>query len=132
MDGGHPAASRSMADDLADWGKVVILETRGRHTGRRRRAAVGYVADADESLVVAAGDDQVHWALNLMAEPRCIVERDGARVEHRATVLDDAAHHATVAALIVKYGTPAERLGAGPAFRLTPTGLPPDADRPSA
>jgi deazaflavin-dependent oxidoreductase (nitroreductase family) len=121
-----------MADDLDDWGKVVILETRGRHTGRRRRAAVGYVGDADGSLVVAAADEQVHWALNLMAEPRCVVERHGARVEHRATVLDDAAHHAAVAALIVKYGTPAERLGAGPAFRLTPTGLPPDADRPSA
>ena len=81
---------------------------------------MGFIANADGSLLVAAGDESADWARNLTAQPRCFVERDGVRLEHRAARLDDIAHHATVAALIVKYGTPAERLGAGPAFLLTP------------
>jgi hypothetical protein len=48
------------------------------------------------------------------------VERDGVRTAHDARVVDDDIHHAVVTGLIVKYGTPAERLGAGPAFRLVP------------
>jgi hypothetical protein len=44
----------------------------------------------------------------------------------RAELLSDADAARAVAALILRYGTPAERLGRGPAFRLTRT-----ASRPS-
>lgn len=81
---------------------------------------VGFVEAPDGSLLVAASDTETHWALNLLAEPRCLVEREGDRLEHRAIPLDERDHHAAVAALIMKYGTPAERLGSGPAFRLVP------------
>jgi len=119
----------TMEHDLAEWGRVVILETTGRRSRRRRRVAVGFIELADGALLVAAGDDLTDWALNLMADARCFVEHEGARREHRATVLGDADQHHAVAALILKYGTPAERLGSGPAFRLTPRG---PWDSPSA
>jgi hypothetical protein len=73
---------------------------------------------------VAAADEDVHWARNLLADPRCLVERDGQLHPCRAAPLDAGARQAAVAALIVRYGTPAERLGAGPAFRLTPDPRP--------
>jgi len=116
-----------MEHDLADWGKVVILETSGRRSALPRRAAVGFVDEAGGTLLVAASDAMTDWALNLMAEPRCVVEREGARREHLATALEGVARHHAVAALILKYGTPAERLGPGPAFRLTPTDPVPSA-----
>jgi deazaflavin-dependent oxidoreductase (nitroreductase family) len=108
----------AMDEDLADWGKVIVLETNGRRTGRRRRATVGFVAEPDGSLVVAASTPGTQWALNLLADERCIVEREGARLSCRARPLSETERTAAVAALILKYGTPAERLGLGPAFRL--------------
>lgn len=111
---------QTLDEDLLRWGKVLRIETRGRHSGRPRRATVGFVEAPDGSLLVAAGHAEAHWALNLMAEPRCLVERQGIRLEHDAVRLDGRDHHAAVAALIARYGTPAERLGSGPAFRLVP------------
>jgi deazaflavin-dependent oxidoreductase (nitroreductase family) len=109
-----------MEDDLARWGKVVTLETIGRRSGLPRRVTVGFVADADGALRVAAAGETTRWAQNLIAEPRCHVELEGVRRACRALVLRDRERDATVAALIIKHGTPAERLGAGPAFRLVP------------
>jgi hypothetical protein len=42
-----------------------------------------------------------------------------------AVALSGADHSDAIVALILRYGTPAERLGAGPAFRL----VRPDAQR---
>ena len=116
----HDHLAPSLADDMAAWGKVITLVTRGRRSGRRRRVALGFVEAPDGTLLVAAADDLAEWALNLLAEPRCDVERDGRSYPCRAELLPDAGHHATVAALVLKYGTPAERQGGGPAFRLIP------------
>jgi deazaflavin-dependent oxidoreductase (nitroreductase family) len=105
---------------LARWGKVALVDTRGRRTGRPARAAVGYVEEPDGSLLVAAGDPDADWALNLEADPACLVtigERSGPFV---AEPLADPERNAAIAGLIVRYGTPAERLGSGPAFRLRP------------
>jgi deazaflavin-dependent oxidoreductase (nitroreductase family) len=110
-----------MDEDLAAWGKVVVLETIGRHSGRRRRAPVGFVTEPDGSLVVAASRPETQWAKNLLADGRCIVEREGARLACRAQPLDEPEREAAITALILKYGTPAERLGTGPAFRLART-----------
>jgi deazaflavin-dependent oxidoreductase (nitroreductase family) len=114
-----------MDADLAAWGKVIVLETRGRRSGRPRRAAVGFEVDAAGSLLVAAAAPDTHWAQNLAASPECIVEREGVRRPFRADSLDEPARQAAVTALILKYGTPAERLGGGPAFRLVPLEIDP-------
>jgi deazaflavin-dependent oxidoreductase (nitroreductase family) len=116
-----------MDHDLADWGKVAILETRGRRSGRPRRVAVGFIEEADGTLLVAASETMTDWALNLMLEPRCLVEREGSVAEYLATALEAVEQHHAVTALILKYGTPAERLGSGPAFRLAPSGPSPAA-----
>ncbi len=118
------AAGRSLTDDLAEelaaWGKVAILETTGRVTGRRARAAVGYLDQEDGSLLVAAGSIDADWALNLEADPRCGVEIGDRRFRADAVELEADERNAAIAGLILRYGTPAERLGRGPAFRLVP------------
>jgi deazaflavin-dependent oxidoreductase (nitroreductase family) len=108
-----------MADDLVDWGRVIELETRGRRTGLPRRVAVGYVAEADGSLAVSATDPETRWARNLQADPRCRVRDEQGWRDCVATALVGDAHRATVSALVLRYGTPAERLGSGPSFRLS-------------
>ena len=123
-------SSRSLEDDLAAWGKVIAIETHGRSSGRIRRAIIGYVTESDGGLLVAASDDATHWARNLMAQPSCTVESEGVRSGYRAARLEGPDAHAAVAALILKYGTPAERLGGGPAFRLLPVPPRPSAERP--
>ena len=112
---------RSMEADLTAWGRVITLETQGRRSGLPRRVSVGFVSEGGNDLLVAAGDADTHWAQNLIAEPRCRVELAGVRSRRRAELLGDEERRATVNGLILKYGTPAERLGAGPAFRLTLT-----------
>lgn len=97
-----------------------MLSTRGRVSGRTARAAVGFVEEADGCLLVAAGSPSAHWARNLAAYPYLTAawaERSG---RYRAQQLEGGAFAAAIAALILRYGTPAERLGRGPAFRLHP------------
>jgi len=105
---------------LAAWGKVLMIETRGRVTGTRARTAIGFVEVADGSWVVAAGSDDADWARNLDVEPRATVEMEGHRVGVIAEPLEGPERNRAVRELILRYGTPAERLGAGPAFRLRP------------
>jgi deazaflavin-dependent oxidoreductase (nitroreductase family) len=119
MEPDRPAPA-SMADDLAAWGKVITLETCGRHSGQPRRVTIGFVDERGGGLLVAAADDATQWARNLAADPRCQVERDSRRVAYLAAPLTGEARSSAIASLILKYGTPAERLGAGPAFRLVP------------
>jgi deazaflavin-dependent oxidoreductase (nitroreductase family) len=113
--------------DLADWGKVALLETHGRRTGRRISTPVGFIEEPDRSLLVAASDESTQWARNLAADPRCRVTLEGITTSRVAERLDAAGHDATVVALILRYGTPAEKLGAGPAFRLRSASRPPGA-----
>jgi deazaflavin-dependent oxidoreductase (nitroreductase family) len=113
-----PPDDRSLEDDLVAWGKTIRIETRGRRTSRARHATVGFVEESDGSLLVAASSHDTHWARNLSADPRCVVERADGRRDHMAWPLQGPAANQAVASLILKYGTPAERLGAGPAFRL--------------
>jgi len=114
----RPLMPDPYGEQLAAWGKVVLLETRGRVTGRTARTAVGFVDEPDGSLLVAAGDPGAHWAANLRAEPHCVARIGTRRAVCVAEELDGPDHARAVTELILKYGTPAERLGAGPAFRL--------------
>jgi deazaflavin-dependent oxidoreductase (nitroreductase family) len=109
-----------IGEQLTAWGKVATIESRGRTSGRATTAAVGFVEQPDGSLLVAAGDPNAEWARNLEAEPRCRVTTEDRTVEMLATPLDAAEAAHAVVELILKYGTPAERMGRGPAFRLRP------------
>ena len=111
-----------IADQLAGWGKIVIVETRGRITGRLARAGVGFVEQADGSLLMAAGEVSADWALNLQADPICSLRLESRMWVAVAELLAGPEQSMAIRELILKYGTPAERLGAGPAFRLRPAG----------
>ncbi len=107
-----------MEADLVAWGRVAQIETVGRVSGRPARAAVGFVEQPDGSLRVAAGSPRADWALNLLADPHCRVTVGAATWAAVAAPLEGAALAAAVRELILKYGTPAEGLGSGPAFEL--------------
>jgi deazaflavin-dependent oxidoreductase (nitroreductase family) len=111
---------QSIGEQLAGWGKVALIETSGRSSGRPASAAVGFVEEADGSLLVAAGADTADWVRNLRAQRRCRVTIGETTHDYEARELDEEEreHAAAVTALILKYGTPAEKLGRGPVFRL--------------
>jgi deazaflavin-dependent oxidoreductase (nitroreductase family) len=109
-----------IGEQLAEWGKVALVETIGRKSGLPVTAAVGFIEEDDGSLLVSAGADEADWALNLLANRDCRATV-GERVRaYRAQQLDNEARASAITRLILKYGTPAERLGRGPAFRLKP------------
>jgi deazaflavin-dependent oxidoreductase (nitroreductase family) len=107
-------------DDLVAWGRVCRVETRGRVTGNPARAVVGFAERPGGSIVVAAGSPDASWALNLLASPGCRVTIGEASWPAVARLLEGPEHSAAVRDLILRYGTPAEGLGDGPAFELTP------------
>ncbi len=107
---------------LVESGRVARLETRGRRSGDRVAAVVGFVEEPDGSILVAAGDPGADWARNLVADARCTVTVGEIT---RSCVADELAgddRSRAIRALILRYGTPSERLGSGPAFRLRPIG----------
>lgn len=110
----------SLGDQLVGWGKVALLETQGRASGRTVRTPVGFVEEVDGSLLVAAASEGSDWARNLRANPACRVTIEERTADCHAEEVDGATRAAAVTALILKYGTPAERLGHGPVFRLRP------------
>jgi hypothetical protein len=80
--------------------------------------ALGYAEEPDGSIVVAAGTTAADWARNLEADPRCRVTLGDASWDADAELLDGPAAARAVRDLILRYGTPAERLGRGSVFRL--------------
>jgi hypothetical protein len=80
--------------------------------------AVGFVREADGSVLVAANGPEQAWGQNLEAEPRVTVEIGDERYEAVAEPLHGSDHALAVRELILRYGTPSERLGTGPSFRL--------------
>jgi hypothetical protein len=81
---------------------------------------VGYVDEPDGAILVAAGEG-ADWADNLLEDPSVEVEV-GERTFHAvAEPLSPVDHAAAIRGLILRYGTPAERLGRGPSFRLRPS-----------
>jgi hypothetical protein len=84
-----------------------------------RPVAVGYVEEPDGSILVAAGDG-ARWALNLLDRPEVAVDIGERRFRAVAEPLEMPDHARVIRGLILRYGTPAERLGRGPSFRLRP------------
>lgn len=114
------SAKDGVGEQLAGWGKVALLETRGRTTDRPVQTAIGFVEEPDGSLLVAAGEAGADWARNLRADPECTVTVGEIARPTWAEELDGPERARAIRELILKYGTPAERLGTGPAFRLRP------------
>ena len=114
-----PDATDSIGAELASWGKVAMLETTGRMSGKLVRSAVGFVDGEDGSLLVAAGSESADWALNLRAQPRCRATIGELTHHYVAREIAGAERAKALTQLILKYGTPAERLGHGPVFRVT-------------
>jgi len=109
-----------MEDDLVASGRFVRIEMRGGRSGRARSVTVGFVEDADGSLLIAAGSPTTAWARNLEADGRCVAHVAERRFDAYAEPLSPADHARAIRELILRYGTPAEGLGAGPSFRLRP------------
>ena len=110
----------TMEAELVASGRWVRIETRGRRSGAVRAVSVGFVDGPEGSIVVAAGDPDADWAANLADDPTCRVtigERAYAAV---AEPVDGPERSAAIRDLILRYGTPAERLGHGPVLRLRP------------
>ena len=107
-----------MEDDLVAWGRVLRIETTGRRTARPARATVGFVERGPDRVVVAAGSPDADWGLNLLADPACVVTIGDESWAAVARPLEGPEHAGAVRDLILRYGTPAETLGAGPAFEL--------------
>jgi deazaflavin-dependent oxidoreductase (nitroreductase family) len=109
-------------DDLVRSGRYARLEIRGRRTGELRAITVGYAEEPDGSLLIAAGASDADWARNLEATTDAVRVTIGDRLFLAvADVLDDddPRRGAAIRALILRYGTPAERLG-GSVFVLRP------------
>jgi deazaflavin-dependent oxidoreductase (nitroreductase family) len=113
-----------MEGELVASGRFVRIETVGRRSGRARAVTVGYVDDpeVEGAVLVAAGGPETDWARNLLVEPACRVRIADRAFDALAEPLDAADHNRAVAAMILRYGTPAEGLGRGPTFRLRPIG----------
>ena len=79
---------------------------------------MGFIEDDDGTLHIAAGSEGSDWALNLRANPLCRVTIGDDVGNYRSAEEGDAERGRTVTQLILKYGTPAEKLGHGPTFRL--------------
>lgn len=112
------ADETSIGEQLAEWGKVALVETRGRISGRPSRAAVGFIEDPDGSLLIAAGSEQSDWVRNLRADASCTVTIGERTGPFSALEIDGPERSRALTELVLKYGTPAERLGHGPVFRL--------------
>lgn len=109
-----------MERELVAHGRVAHLITRGRTSGEPRSVAVGFVEEPDGSILVAANGPRSAWGLNLLATPTATVEIGDRRFDATAEELERPEHGRAVSALILRYGTPSEGLGAGPSFRLRP------------
>lgn len=116
---GADALASDIGSDLFFEGKVARLTTRGRRSGLPRPVAVGFVDEPDGSILVAAGA-RAHWAWNLIDDPVVVVEVGDRRFDAIAEPLEASDHARAIRGLILRYGTPAERLGLGPSFRLRP------------
>ena len=109
----------TVGEQLAAWGKVAMLQTIGRKSGKLVQSAVGFIEEDDGCMLVAAGKDDADWVLNLRANPHAIATvGDKTAVYKEAIELEGEERSAILVALILKYGTPSEGLGHGPVFRL--------------
>lgn len=117
-----PTDRSGMEEELVASGRFVRIETRGERSGLDRPVTVGFVDDdgTPGTILVAATAPDAAWARNLLADPRCRVRVGDRSFDALAKPLEGADHARAIRGLILRYGTPAEGLGRGPSFRLSP------------
>jgi deazaflavin-dependent oxidoreductase (nitroreductase family) len=95
-------------------------------SGQDRPVTLGFIDGDDGAILVAAGSPDAAWAANLLADPRVEVTLRGETWAAEAEPLDrgDPRLAAAVRELILRFGTPSERLGSGPVFVIRPVGAP--------
>ncbi|MEO8463201.1 MAG: nitroreductase/quinone reductase family protein [Chloroflexota bacterium] len=111
-----------MGAQLSGWGTVAGVTTHGRVSGDDVVVAVGFIEEPGGSLLVAAGEPDADWALNLEVNPSCVISVGDRTWDAVAEPLNQGDAAQAVTELILKYGTSSERLGRGPAFRLRAVG----------
>lgn len=117
----------SLEDELVASGRYLRLVTAGGGAG----VVVGFV-ERPNGAVAIAGRPGAVWAERLRADPRCGITSGDRTRDAVAEEVVGAEHAAVIQDLILRYGTPAERLGSGPAFVLRPAGVAPsEASRSS-
>jgi len=112
----------AMEAELVEGGRFARIVTRRRSSGSPRTVTVGFVPEPDGSILVAARSPDAAWAADLVAEARAEVTVGDRVWPVEAEPLDRPEAARTVRELILRYGTPAESLGAGHAFRLRRAG----------
>lgn len=112
--------NRIMGERMAASGRMAVIETTGRRTGRRHRTPVGYVEHPDGRVWLGAGREEAHWPRNLIADPACRLRLRDDEAAYEARELAGEERAAAVAAIRAKYGAPAARVGTGPVFELRP------------
>ena len=112
-----PEGPAAMEAELVAGGKFARIVSR-RPDGTPRSVTVGFVSETDGSVLVAAGSPDAAWAEDLIGEPRAQLAIAGDAWPVDAELLDRPEAGRAIRELILRYGTPAESLGAGPAFRL--------------
>ncbi len=118
-------AGRPLDDDLVAAGRYARIEMVGRRTGLPRTVTVGFVTTPAGEILIAARQG-ASWAENLLDEPRCRVTIGDRTWNALAEPLVGDAFGFAIRESILRYGTPAEALGTGPAFRLIPTDMEPE------
>jgi deazaflavin-dependent oxidoreductase (nitroreductase family) len=108
-------------DDLVRDGRYARLDLRGARSGLPRPVTIGFVERPDGTLVVAARGDTA-WSANLRSSPSVRVTIGSRTFAATAVLLEpgDPRRAEAIRDLILRYGTPSERLGSGPVFALTP------------
>ena len=118
-------------DELVRDGRYARLLLRGARSGLPRPVTLGFVDRPDGTLAIAARGETA-WADNLLAAGEALVTIGDRTFHATAELLEpgDPRRAAAIRDLILRYGTPSERLGSGPVFALAPDAAPDAADSP--
>ena len=85
--------TRGRVNSTAGVAPLILLTTTGRRSGRARTTPVMYIRDGERFVVSSENFGQERaaaWPLNLLADPRAIVQIGPETVACRARLLDDA------------------------------------------
>lgn len=112
--------NRLFGERMAASGRMAMIETTGRKSGRAIRTPVGYANGPAGVIWVGAGRAESHWPRNLAAKPVCRIRIGREERDYRAEELTGAAREEALAAIHAKYGERAARVGTGPVFAMRP------------
>jgi len=99
----HTGFGRLIGNPLT--GRLMLLRTRGRRTGRVREAPLGYVIRGGAIWCVAGYGRRTPWYLNLLADPDVEVRLPSRTIKGIARPVDDPAEWlAAYRALIASFG----------------------------